>query len=112
MYILDKQKSPVRCADLNAWEKWRDTAAIDVARTEFVDGSELLTWFVGMDLNTSDTGPPLVFESMLLVHTQANEWELTTAALHASWDEAEAGHRRIAEEIGCRQVLASSGDSG
>lgn len=67
--------------------------AEDVIEQPEHDPVRVSTIFLGIDHNFLDTGPPLLFESMVfggpLHHEQYR---------YSTWDEAEAGHRLLTQE--------------
>lgn len=117
-YILDDAHRAVPEPDLFKWAMWMETGDRLVKR----DGDEASGWvvstvFLGLDHRYGD-GPPMLFETMVfapdayrgkgappievVVHTSKafrEKWD-GHGARYSTWDEAEAGHRRIIEEIG------------
>ncbi len=90
-WILDG-KTPVS-VDLMTWAKWFEAADRKVAR-EDVGHYWVSTTFLGLDHNFDDHGPPLLFETMVF---KQNSFEEVWCERTATWDEAEAAHRRGVE---------------
>ena len=63
------------------------------------DGVTVSTVFLGMDHNHSNSGAPLLFETM--VFGLGGEWEYWNAR-YSTWDEAIAGHA-----VACNRVLGN-----
>jgi hypothetical protein len=100
-YVLDEHKAYPE-PNLMKWARWFETADRRVARTELLDGSAVSTVFLGLDHQWGD-GPPLLFESALLVHedakaTAASEW-CEIRRRYSTWAEAEVGHMELCEEL-------------
>jgi len=88
-YVLDADRTAVRCDDLMAWARaFEDDAGRRVARTE-VGPYTVSTVFLGIDHQFGD-GPPLIFETM--VFSQGAEEEEQDRC--STWAEAEAMHKR------------------
>ena len=86
MYILDEQKSPVRCEDMERWGDFIRVAENKVvARSEFGSVS-VSTVFLGMD-HSFGGGLPVLFETMIFggKHDRYQE-------RYHTWKEAESGH--------------------
>lgn len=86
MYILDGQKNPVRCDDM---ERWGDFIRVPenkvVARSEFGSAS-VSTVFLGLD-HSFGGGRPVLFETMIFGGKSDGYQER-----YHTWKEAEAGH--------------------
>jgi hypothetical protein len=94
MFYRLVDKKPVHCATGQEWAEWYEPAAVSgeriVARDE-LDGIEVSTIFTGIDPNPVDHDPPQLFETMTFVNGKS-----TGAAIrYATWQQAEAGHRRM-----------------
>jgi hypothetical protein len=102
-YILDGH-TPVRCDDLLAFEQWRRTANLTVARDNvFPDGPggakiAVSTQFLGLDHQWLPDGPPLLFETTVYDQTN-NQWLSAYARKYSTWEEAELGHREVCAEV-------------
>lgn len=91
-YILIGQ-TPVPEPDLLKWAAWFETADRIVFQTRL--GETLIsTVFLGIDHNFSDTGPPLLFETMIFTN---GTWEGVYQQRCATWLEAEAQHDHAVE---------------
>ena len=97
MYILDEQKNPVRCEDMERWGDFIRVAENKVvARSEFGSVS-VSTVFLGMD-HSFGGGPPLLFETMIFGGKSDGYMDR-----YGTWQEAEAGH-----EAACLLVNADA----
>ena len=90
-YIL-KGHEVVEEADVCMWGKWFESADRSVNRT-IREGVRVSTVFLGINHNF-DGGAPLVFETMVFGGELDGE-----EARYATWDEAEAGHKRMCEKV-------------
>jgi hypothetical protein len=85
---------------LREWGRWFETADRRVAWTQFDDGSELSTVFLGIDHNFFGD-PPILFESMLFSATKDDAFGTDMQQdRYATWTEAMEGHERMARERG------------
>jgi len=91
-YILDG-KEPVEVSDVITWATQFETADRIVKQTTLSKDIRVSTVFLGLDHQFGD-GPPLLFETMVFggEHDQ-DQWRYST------WDEAEAGHRVVVNEL-------------
>ena len=91
-YIL-KGKKPVLCEDRDRYVNWFETANRKVALT-VVKTITVSTVFLGLDHNFLGNGEPQFFETMIFggKHDEYQE-------RYATWDEAEAGHKRAVELV-------------
>jgi hypothetical protein len=100
-YVLDGHE-PVLCDDMTQWGLFLRDGPRWVARTELLDGSVVSTVFLGIDHNWSGSGPPVLFESALLIHEDAQttdrEW-CHIRRRYCTWAEAEVGHIELCEQI-------------
>lgn len=90
-YILDG-KTPVLEPDLHKWGEWYETAN-RVVRQAILGDVRLSTVFLGLDYQWMD-GPPLLFETMIFGGPRDQETHR-----YSTWDEAEAGHKKLLEEL-------------
>jgi len=93
-YILDGH-TPVRCNNLEVWEKFLEGGTRKVALDEPVPGVRVSTIFLALDHNfLMEDHPPILFETMVfggaLNHFQER---------YCSWDEAELGHQAILANV-------------
>jgi hypothetical protein len=91
-YILNGHK-PVKCDDLMWWAWWFETADRQVA--DSIQGDvRVSTVFLGIDSSLFGHGPPELFETMVFINGSGGDCER-----YATWDEAEAGHRRWVKQV-------------
>jgi hypothetical protein len=95
-YRLDEHRNPVPL-DANDWAAHAAEFAKDrrVALTH-VGGKRVSTVFLVLDHGFSDTGPPLVFETMVFAEGSSMD---EYCERYATWDEAVAGHARAVMEL-------------
>lgn len=91
MYVLDGT-TPVPEPDLNKWGDWLETAN-RVVQQDDVGDAWVSTVFLGVDHGWYD-GPPVLFETMIFGGPRDQETHR-----YCTWDEAEAGHKQILEEL-------------
>ena len=97
-YILGEDgKTPVH-VDLMEWAEWFETADRRVAATEIGvvgddDANRVSTVFLGLD-HSFETGPPLLFETMVFGGPMDQEMDRYT-----TWEEAEAGHLAMVNRV-------------
>jgi hypothetical protein len=90
-YILDNDHNPVPC-DMMTWARMFEESDRHVAET--MQGEvRVSTVFLGLDHGFGE-GPPVLFETMVLVDEQAQGRER-----YCTWAEAEAGHKRWVMEV-------------
>jgi hypothetical protein len=82
-------------AELMPWAEWFETAREErrVASDELEGGVLVSTVFLGLD-HSRWQGPPLLFETMVFTGPH-DGWQ----DRYTTWDEAEAGHRRVVEAL-------------
>lgn len=106
------------------WGQWFEKADRQVAETMLEGDIRVSTVFLGLDHRFGDPGPPLVFETMVFgppeemsifgrIKVLRPELSFDGAFdRYATWDEAEAGHKRIVElverEIDAAQEMAAN----
>lgn len=81
------------------WARWFETAERHVA-LEKVGGIRISTVFLGLDHNFSMNGNPVLFETMTFV----GRWTEDEMRRYCTYEEAEAGHREIVENIRCHPL--------
>jgi hypothetical protein len=90
-YILEGHEA-VPCDDLMAWGRWYETAERQVDRTE-VGHFTVSTVFLGLDHGWSESGPPILFETMMFTRNDQRRAEFEDYQTRCStWDEAVAMH--------------------
>lgn len=91
-YILDGHEV-VECGDLMKWAEWFETADRHVAKT-IIGDVKISTVFLGMSHSFGETGPPILFETMVFGGEYDEEMER-----YSTWDEAEAGHKKMVDLV-------------
>ena len=92
-WILDEHHVAYQ-AELMEWADWFAKADRVVRQDNFTEG-DVSTVFLGLDHNYSDEGDPQIFETMVF---DSNGDEIQCER-YATWDQAEAGHKRIVREL-------------
>jgi hypothetical protein len=86
-YILDHERRPVPCNDLQRWgEFMEDINNRRVAITVITDKVHVSTVFIGLNHRFTGDGPPILFETMIFGGPDQVQWR------YSSWDDAETGH--------------------
>lgn len=95
-YILNG-RTPIPCIELVTWGLWYENnkEKTRVAETVVKD-KRVSTVFLGLDHRLSDNGPPILFETMVF---PLENYTDERCERYCTWEEAEAGHKRIVEEI-------------
>lgn len=91
-YIL-KDKKPVKCDDLLAWADAFEHSDNQVAFDRIGD-VQISTVFLGVDHAYGQSGPPMLFETMVYGGELDKEVERC-----ATWDEAEVLHKNMVERV-------------
>lgn len=75
-YILDEHRQPVLEPDWQKWAVWFEHAN-DLRRVGLteVGGSRVSTIFLGLDHNFSDSGPPILWETMVFGDLESEGYE-------------------------------------
>jgi len=92
-YILDG-KQTVECNDWEKWSAWLEEN--DLKRhvaDEYVGEVRVSTVFLGVD-HVYDSGPPLLFETMVFGGSLDGEQERCT-----NWEQAEIMHKNMVERV-------------
>lgn len=98
LYIL-RRKLAIRCMSVEAWSRWMSSHRQEriVARDRLCDPDyqdvTVSTVFLGVDANHGLGQSPILFETMFF----GGELNHEVFARYATWEEAEAGHRRAVE---------------
>ena len=95
-------QTPVVEPSLEKWAEWFETAERTVFRDE-VGASVVSTVFLGLDHNFSESGPPLLFETMVFTDGDGG----TDERRCSTWIEAEAQHKRVVAELTERYAKAA-----
>jgi len=92
-YILDG-KTPVRCDDPLQWAQWcvENEPSHRVLLDVLTGGVTVSTVFLGVDCGWDMEMGPMLFETMVFGGALDEEQER-----YRTWDEAEAGHKRMVE---------------
>lgn len=106
-YILGPDgRTPVPVGDVATCMQWLQDHSTIVRETR-VGPARVTTVFLGIDHAYSDTGPPVLFETMIFVATHATTEGRGEKAIHfqeryVTWDEAETRHREIVADLRAR----------
>lgn len=92
-YIL-KDQEPVPVDDVIVWAEWFGAADRHVDFTVIDIGEEVSTVFMGLDHRFFGDGPALLFETMVFGGNFDGE-----QLRYSTWDEAEAGHKRMVARV-------------
>lgn len=91
-YILDHNKEPIE-ADLMTWARWFETANRTVKATD-IGEVRISTVFLGLDHSFSETGPPILYETMVFGGPLDEfQWR------YSSREAALAGHARAVAKV-------------
>lgn len=103
------------------WARWLEEAG-EARRVGFTElrRFSVSTVFLGLDHNFSESGPPLLFETMVFeneptwdailqrhIHEEAEQWPMSR---YSTWAEAEAGHKEhvaLIERVTPRLVVSN-----
>ena len=94
-YILNKDHT-VRKVPMLEWAEWseKDRENKRVALTKVDEHTEVSTVFLGLDHNFSESGPPLIFETMVFGGVMGEECDR-----YSTWDQAVAGHEAMLARV-------------
>lgn len=90
-WILDEKKQPVKVS-LMEWAQWMEKRE-RVVKQEWVGDTWVSTVFLGLDHNFSDSGPPILWESMAFSNRKNVNNDMMRCA--GNWEQAEAMHERM-----------------
>lgn len=97
-FVLDENHVAFEVDDPVSWGRWlNDPDNRRVAFTELAGGVYVSTVFLGLNLNFSGKGPPVLFETKAFTDYGGSEQER-----YSTWAEAQVGHNRIVETIRVR----------
>jgi hypothetical protein len=65
LYIINDRGEPSRCDDRIAWSRWFEGATRQIEYTRLPNGLNVSTVFLGVDHNFSDSGSPVLWETMV-----------------------------------------------
>ncbi len=94
-YVL-KNRIPV-AADAKTWAEFI-LASDNIVAHERINGFEVSTSFIGM-VREPGKANPLVFETLV-----AGNGSRSLAGQYCSWQDAQAGHRIIVQELAAKQA--------
>lgn len=97
-YILEGHDP--KSTDSVTWQQWFKTADRVVARTEIRPGTIVSTVFVGLNLSSVASEPPILFETE--VAEAEDDPETRRRRRYATWAEAELGHMEMVEYLQAR----------
>lgn len=108
MHYILVDRRVVECADLIQWAKWMELSRKDDSfRVGQTDIGEywVSTVFLGLDHNYSNTGPPVLFETM--VFSSKGEYNSDERMQrYCTYEEAERGHNRLVEILRLAEALS------
>ena len=88
-YILNERGFPEFCADQEKWSRWFEKADRSVSNTTIGD-VQVSTVFLGMDLNYSGKGKPILLETMIFGGEYVSHQERYTSKTQAVRGHAKA----------------------
>lgn len=100
IYKLEGKKAVI-CPSLIEWAQWIGTANCHVA-DEIIEEIRISTVFLGLDHNFLRRGDPLLFETMVFFPNG----ETGRMCRYFTWEEAEEGHKKIANLIRAEKIEA------
>lgn len=100
VYILDGH-IPVPTDNITEWGEWFNGTDRHVATTTLESGVFVSTVFLGVDHSWVENGPPILFETMVFDprKPRLDQWLEDYTRRYATWEEAEAGHKEVVEEV-------------
>lgn len=102
-YILINRK-PVPEPDLFAWCRWLENSKDrQVGITHLSDTVLVSTVFLGLDHRFTNSGLPILFETMVFGGELDGEQER-----YCTYDEAEIGHRLMVSKVATRETHAEA----
>ena len=91
--------TPIPCNDIIKWGEAFGSQQRIVAQTEVAPGITVSTVFIGINHRFLSDGPPILFESLPFGDYGAMDEDMWR---YSTWEEAEAGHRRLCAELRAR----------
>lgn len=92
-YMLNPDHSIAATEDVIEWGRWFEDSNRIVVQ-EDVGGAWVSTVFLGIDHNHTNSGPPLLFETMVFRGDHGGEMDR-----YSTWEEAVVGHRRMCDTL-------------
>ncbi len=89
MYVLDAQHQPVKCDDIRQWGEFLKTSPLRVIGRDTSGDVTVSTVFLGLDHRFTNTGEPVLWETMVFGGPE-DGWQ----ERYTSHDAALAGHQR------------------
>lgn len=102
-YILDASGKPVPEPDLHKWAAWIERRERSVA-DERIGESRICTVFLALDHKFCDSGPPILWETMVFGGPLNQE----TARCAGSREQAEAMHAEMVERVKAQNISSPS----
>jgi hypothetical protein len=99
-YILDENDRPVPEPDLRKWAAWFCNVHKRRVAIETIDGVQISTIFLGMDHNWENSGPPILWETMVFGGELSDEQDRCSG----NREQAEAMHLKMVERVKSLQV--------
>lgn len=106
-YLLDENHQP-QPVDLLVWAKWFETSDRHVRLTR-VGPYTVSTVFMGLDHNFFHQGPPILFETMVMIDMETEIKFVAPRTMRVSfldiqercctWEEALLQHQRVIDQI-------------
>lgn len=102
-YIIDNEHRPIHVTDSKMWAQWLATHDTRL-KQENIGPYRVSTIFLGVDHNHfrlflgDGAGPPILFETMVF-NVIGHDISLAVQERYETWDEALAGHERIAAKF-------------
>lgn len=91
-YILE-DREPVKIEDPIEWGKWFQREENKYVTKDTIGNSQIITFFLGIDKSLTGN-PPILFQTMVIDGRLDGETDY-----HATWQEAEAGHKRMLKRV-------------
>lgn len=95
LYVLDDSGNPIRETDLMKWAQWFEQHDVRRVARETVGDSEISTVFLGIDHSFCETGPPVLWETMVFGGPMDQEQDRCSG----SREQSEAMHRRMVDRV-------------
>lgn len=107
-YVLNADRTVSRMDDYVEWMKRFGTDARQIARTEMLDGRIVSTEFLAIDFNHSNSGPPMLFETVVFSSEKdlSEEW-MEHCSTYAQALEQHARGVKEAERLAAEGVSSS-----
>lgn len=102
-YILNDRGTPVIELDIQKWARWFGTSERQVA-LDTIDGVTISTVFLALDHNYRDSGPPILWETMVFGGPLTGLMDRCSG----SKEQAEAMHAKMLAEVGAKLAVKAS----